>query len=212
MRPANFLPELGLRSGESRTERLSGDKGQILAKRGETPQLAHRAFPAASPFGGPGRAPLAFHAGVGTPRPRRVPPKSPGKAGARGRVRSPLPGRAARGRAAAGLTSAARMRRLFSLVQRSERTPECARSSSAAASTQPAVHAAKARSAPRPQRPQRPRRPHQPARPRAPAARAMASPARAPAPRPPAPLVLHSRRGSAAQARAAGRGHRGGAE
>lgn len=63
------------------------------------------------------------------------------------------------------------MRRLFSSVQRSERTLGCARSSSAAASTQPAVHAAKARSAPRRQRP------HRAARPRAPAARAIASPA-----------------------------------
>lgn len=78
------------------------------------------------------------------------------------------PGRATLGNAAAGPTSAAKMRRLFSSVQRSERTLGCARSSSAAASTQPAVHAAKARRAPRRQRPQRT------ARPRVPAARAIA--------------------------------------
>nr|BAE24812.1 unnamed protein product [Mus musculus] len=86
------------------------------------------------------------------------------------KVSGTRPGRATLGNAAAGPTSAARMRRLFSSVQRSERTLGCARSSSAAASTQPAVHAAKARSAPRRQRP------HRAARPRSPAVRAIASP------------------------------------
>lgn len=89
----------------------------------------------------------------------------------RGRCLGTQPGRATVGNAAAGPTSAARMRRLFSSVQRSERTLGCARSSSAAASTQPAVQAAKASSAPRRQRP------HRAARPRVPAARAIASPA-----------------------------------
>lgn len=108
------------------------------------------------------------------------------------------PGRAPRGRAAAGPTSAARMRRLFSSVQRSERTPGCARSSSAAASTQPAVQAAQAMSAPRPHRQ---RRPHLRSRPRSPAAGAMASPACSPLPVPCAlrPALASRLRGSAGE-------------
>lgn len=87
----------------------------------------------------------------------------------------PSPWRTSRGSAAAGPTSAARMRRLFSSVQRSERTPGCARSSSAAASTQTTVQTTSARLPHRQRRPHRPHRPHCPGRPRAPAVCAMTS-------------------------------------
>lgn len=140
---------------------------------------------AARPQGTPGQSPHSrdwvLRVGHSTQHLGTPPPvgatSAPESRAPRARGGCPIPcapGRAARGGAAAGPTNAARMRRLFSSVQRSERTPGCARSSSAAASTQPAVQAAQASNAPRPHLPHRPR--HR-VLPRAPAARAMASPA-----------------------------------
>lgn len=133
---------------------------------------------------------------VGTPPPgATTAPDSPAP-GVLGRCPTPGPaGSAARGSAAAGPTSAARMRRLFSSVQRSERTAGCARSSSAAASTQPAVHAAQASSAPRPHQPHRPRRQHRRGRLRAMTRRPRPDPPPAPRALPAAPRLCAAQRG-----------------
>lgn len=170
---------------------LSWDKGPILAKgerRLRTPTDSRAET---------GRMHRTFHAPCRDPPTpgATTAPDSPAP-GVLGRCPTPGPaGSAARGSAAAGPTSAARMRRLFSSVQRSERTAGCARSSSAAASTQPAVHAAQASSAPRPHQPHRPRRQHRRGRLRAMTRRPRPDPPPAPRALPAAPRLCAAQRG-----------------